>query len=356
MSLLGSPISADLNLNPLGAGNPYAGILSGPVGLAQQYGASYNNALAANQKNYDSIINGYQTVMNNVGSILGQGGGWGVAAPAAQAIADVYAQQSGGAFQNSINKGLGNTTAASAAQRGAALDANKAYAGLGSQLAQTAAGYSANLGQGQLNFMNSVNIPYPNGADYSTLYQQYGAAQANAQNNALLAAAQKQSYYAANQAAAGRGGGAGGVSVGAAPRGGTYGSGGGGFASGGAGSSPYMYGAASNPNAGGPGASGYGNPVQNTFSTVPYSTYGVGGGVTGGVGAGILGSSIGDVLGAGIGSVNTGYGVSADEMSGPSIVQTAANAQQQGAQAQVAGGKSPVTKPGDWGLSGFNWS
>lgn len=199
MSQLGTPIAGGLNFNPSGAGNPYLGILAGPAGLAAQYGQSYNNSLQANQQNYNNILGGYQTVMNNVGNTLGQGGTpWGVAAPAAQAINDVYHQQAGGAFQNSINRGLGNTTAASASQRGAALDANKAYAGLGSQLASTYAGYEANLGQGQLNFMNSVNIPYPNGQDYSTLYQQYGAQQANAANSALLQQAQRQSMYAAN--------------------------------------------------------------------------------------------------------------------------------------------------------------
>lgn len=230
MSSLGAPISADLNFNPSGAGNPYAGILSGPAGLAQQYGVSYNNALQANQQNYNSIIGGYNTVMQNVGNTLGQGGGWGVAAPAAQAIADTYAQQSGGAMQNSINSGVGNTSAATAAQRGAALDANKAYAGLGSQLASTYAGYEANIGQNQLNFMNGVQIPYPDGSQYNNLYQQYGATQqAQASMAQQMALSQQQMRMAA-----GRGGSSGGgASVGAAPRGGTYGSGGGGFASGG---------------------------------------------------------------------------------------------------------------------------
>lgn len=199
MSQLGSPISAGLNFNPSGAGNPYQGILAGPAGLAAQYGQGYNSALQANQQNYSNVIGGYQTVLQNVGNTLGQGGTpWGVAAPAAQAIQDTYQQQAGGAFQNSINKGIGNTTAASAAQRGAGLDAQKAYAGLGAQLGQTYAGYEANLGQSELGFMGSVNIPYPNGQDYSTLYQQYGAQQANAANQASLAQAQRQSMFAAN--------------------------------------------------------------------------------------------------------------------------------------------------------------
>lgn len=211
MSQLGNPISAGLNFNPSGAGNPFLGAMGGPAGLAQQYGQSYQNSLQANQQNYNNIIGGYQNVMNNVGNTLGQGGTpWGVAAPAAQAIQDTYQQQAGGAFQNSINKGVGNTTAASASQRGAGLDAQKAYAGLGSQLASTYAGYEANLGQSQLGFMGSVNVPYPNGQDYSTLYQQYGATQANAANNALLQQAQRQSNFAAN---AGRGPGVSGVST-----------------------------------------------------------------------------------------------------------------------------------------------
>lgn len=280
-SSLGAPISAGLNFNPSGAGNPYAGILGGPAGLAQQYGMSYNNALSANQQNYNSIIGGYQTVMQNVGNTLGQGGSpWGVAAPAAQAIGDVYAQQAGGAFQNSINRGIGNTTAASAAQRGASLDASKAYAGLGSQLASTYAGYEANLGQSQLNFMNGVQIPYPNGQEYSSLYQQYGAQQQAAASAAQQMALSQQQM----RMAAGRGGsgGGGGVSIPAAPRGGTYGSGSSGFPSGG-GVAPTN---TAGPSTGQSGAIGIGGQSINPYSTATNAGSAAGGAIGAGIGMG----------------------------------------------------------------------
>jgi len=314
MSQLGQPINGALNFASSTPGNPYAGIMAGPMGLAQNYAQSYNNALSANSQNYANILSGYQTVMNNVGNSLGQGGTpWGVAAPAAQAIGDVYAKQSGGAMQNSINRGIGNTTAASAAQRGASLDAEKAYAGLGSQLASTYAGYEANLGQAQLNFMNGVQIPYPNGAEYSSLYQSYGQQQqAQASAAQQMALSQQQMRMAAGRGGPSAGSG-GGARVGAAPRGGTYGSGSTFFPSGGAGATPYMGGATS------------ATPGLGTYS--PPSTSGFTGGFTGSSGpvsggfdpwATPTGTASGDPTGygggddAGLGGVtgnfgNTGY-------------------------------------------------
>lgn len=263
---LGSPIKGDLNFNPSGAGNPYSGIMAGPAGLAMQYGLSYNNALSANQQNYNNILGGYQTVLDNVGKTLGQDGGWGVAAPAAQEIADLYAKQSGGAMQNSISRGIGNTTAAAAMQRGAAYDADKAYAVLGAQLADKYAQYQAGIGQNQLNFMNNVQIPYPDGAEYSSLYQQYGNAQQTAAQMAQQMALSQQQM----RMAAGRGqssGGGGGTSIAARPRGGTYGSGGGGFASGsGVGMIPNSYPVATTPMTGaGPSTGGYGGSSQSVY-------------------------------------------------------------------------------------------
>lgn len=189
LSTLGSPIGGSLNFQP--GGNPLLGILGGPAGLAQQYGQSYNSALQTNQQNYNNILQGYQTVMNNVGNTLGQGGPLGVATPQEQLIQRQYQQNSGDAINQSINNGLGNSTAATAAQRGASFDAGQSTAGLLANLDQTYAGYEANLGQSQLNFMNSVQVPYPNGAEYNQLYQQYGQQQATAQQFALQQQAQQ---------------------------------------------------------------------------------------------------------------------------------------------------------------------
>lgn len=309
---LGSNISAGLNYNPSGAGNPYSGIMAGPAGLAANYGLSYNNALQANQQNYNNIIGGYETVLGNVGNTLGQGGGWGVAAPAAQSIADTYAQQSGGAMQNSINKGIGNTTAASAAQRGAALDANKAYAGLGAQLAQTYAGYEANLGQSELNFMNGVQIPYPNGAEYSSLYQQYGEAQQTAAQLAQqMALSQQQLRMSAGRSQGSGGGGGGGTSIASRPRGGTYGSGGGGFASGSGGDSSTTWGLASGGIKGGPSTSssgGSGSVYPNSGGSGGFDPWSYGPGSDAGSNAYDAGTAAGSALGDIVGNFgNTGY-------------------------------------------------
>ncbi len=235
LSSLGG-INTDLQFKP--GGNPYADLATGGLaGLGNAYGQTYNSALAANQANYNNVVGGYKNLAGQVGNILGQGGTpWGVAQPAAQAIQDTLASAKGGAIQNSINRGLGGSTAAVAAQRGANLDAEKAYGSLGAQLAQTYAGYTANLGQGMLGAMQNTNIPFPNGNEYSNLYQQYGQQQQSQQNMALLAqqsmAQQQLARRAASAGQISRGGG--GVNIPQMPRGGTFGSGGGGFPSGGA--------------------------------------------------------------------------------------------------------------------------
>lgn len=229
---LGQPIDATLNYQP--GGNPLAGLAGGLPGLAMSYGADYNAYLAANQKNYNNIIQGYGTVMQNVASSLGQGGDWGVATPAANQIMEQGRRAAGGAIQNSINSGVGKSTAAVAAQRGVTSDTQQALGSLGASLANTYAGYQANLGSGELAFMNSVNAPPPNAAAYGMLAQQYGQTQQQAANMAMQQQALDQQQRASNQAASrAMAGGGRGVSIPQMPRGGTYGSGSGGFPSGG---------------------------------------------------------------------------------------------------------------------------
>lgn len=247
---LGSPIQASLNFQP--GGDPYSALASGGVaGLGAAYQQSYNSALSLNQQNYNNIISGYGTLGTNIANTLGQGGtGWGVAQPAATAIAQTQAQQTGGAFQNSINSGTGNSTAATAAQRGANLNAQQAYAGLGSQLASSYAGYEANLGQSQLNFMNSVNVPYPDAQSYSNLYQQYGQQAATQQQFALQQQAQQQLLRSSGGRPSG-----GGVSTPQMP--GISSAGRGGFPSGSASTPTPNYGS-NNFNTGPNGGTGYG--------------------------------------------------------------------------------------------------
>lgn len=233
------------------SGNPYLGVAGGVAGLAQQYQQSYDSALSLNSQNYGNVLSGYNQVLGNLqqgqtavgqgyGSLMsgiqntlganegvpGVGNNWGIAAPAASAIQKLYSAQSGQQFdaqgnptgtptggsigQGLINSGLGNTTAAPNAQAQATSQYGTAIGGLGAQLAQTYAGYQSNIGQAylqqqnqenlslanqgnqQLNWMNSVQAPYPSGAAYNQLYQQYGQQQATAQQFGLQQQAQQQ--------------------------------------------------------------------------------------------------------------------------------------------------------------------
>lgn len=130
----------------------------------------YNQLLGLNQNNYQNMLNaytaggqtlagqlpniyqGYGGLQNQImgtlgmGQVLGKNGNWGVAAPAAQAIGQTFAQQRGATDQQMINAGLGNTTVRGNLQNQNALMAGQAYGGLGAQLAQTAAGYQAQTG------------------------------------------------------------------------------------------------------------------------------------------------------------------------------------------------------------------
>lgn len=125
----------------------------------------YNETLNLNQANYQNILNtfssgqanlsaqlpsiysGYGNTLAGIKSTLGiGGGGWGVAAPAAEAIKQTFAQTSGQNVQRAINAGLGNTTVLPNLQNQASLMAGQAYGGLGAQLAQTYAGYQAQFG------------------------------------------------------------------------------------------------------------------------------------------------------------------------------------------------------------------
>ncbi len=301
---MGAPINASLQFQP--GGNPIAGIMGGPAGLAASYGQDYNSYLNANQQNYNNITGGYQTLLNNVGNILGAGGTpWGVAAPAAAAIADVYQQTAGGAFQNSINAGTGNTTAASAAQRGAGLSAQKAYAGLGSNLASTYAGYATNIGQSQLGFMNSVQIPPPNGQEYYGLYQNYGQTQQAAADRAqaMQVASLHTNLNGGNFVPGGGGGGSYAAPTPQMPRGGTFGAGGGGQASGG----PGYLGFSGSPNLGNfTGMSGFGAPSNYVAAgpAVNWNDPSMGYGY--GAGGGYNSGTVGD-FGAGYGGGTGGY-------------------------------------------------
>lgn len=134
----------------------------------------YSQLLGLNQQNYGNVLNAYQQGQGNLGQqlpgiyggygavqgqventlgmgqVLGQNGNWGVAAPAAQAIGQAYQQNQANTTQQMTNAGLGNTTVGANLQNQNTLGAAQAYGGLGAQLAQTAAGYQAQIGQAGL--------------------------------------------------------------------------------------------------------------------------------------------------------------------------------------------------------------
>lgn len=138
--------------------NQTYGMIPGMMGV-------YNQTLGLNEQNYANILGtygrgagqlaatlpgiygGYGQLQSAIGQTLGvTGGGWGVAAPAAQAIQQTFAQTQGQTRQQMINAGLGNTTVGANISNQNALMASQAYAGLGAQLAQTYAGYEAQIG------------------------------------------------------------------------------------------------------------------------------------------------------------------------------------------------------------------
>ena len=195
------------------AGSPQMALAS----LGPAYNSAYGNALALNSANYNNILAGYQNTVGNQVSALGDLGGdydqllnsvlgtvKDTGASTAQAIKDAYAQQSGQASQDLINRGLGNTTVQQGVQRGLTLDQQKAQTNLQNQMAQLSAGYQSQIGgaklaaqqqaalanaalqQAQLGFMERVNAPYPDAGLYGSLAGQYGGAmQAFADRQAL---------------------------------------------------------------------------------------------------------------------------------------------------------------------------
>lgn len=113
---------------------------------------SYNQGQDELRGNLQSLYPGYGQVQSGVmntlgmGQVLGKDGNWGVAAPAAQAIADTHAQRQAATTQQMTNAGLGNTTAAGNLQAQNAAMAAKSYGDLGAQLAGQAAQYQSNIG------------------------------------------------------------------------------------------------------------------------------------------------------------------------------------------------------------------
>jgi hypothetical protein len=126
----------------------------------------YNQQLGLNLQNYQNISNAYNQAQSNMSSQLGgiyagygslsqsvlnmlgvgKPGDWGVATPAAQQIQRQYEQSQGQNQQSLINAGLGGSTLLANVLNQGSLQAAQAFGSLGSQLAQSAAGYTSQIG------------------------------------------------------------------------------------------------------------------------------------------------------------------------------------------------------------------
>lgn len=203
--------------NPIAGGLPFpsqqaAGSIpfgGNPAQLSQSYANAYNSALAMNQQNYQNVLKGFQDALNaqaqkqhntqvqhyelenQIRNDLNLAG-----STRRQEIQDEYARLAGAQSQQLIDRGLGNSTVQASVNRGLALDEAKAQNQLAEQVANLRAQYGSNLGlariaqhgqgsreataltQAQLDFMNSVQSPYPDAGLYASLAQQYEQARA----------------------------------------------------------------------------------------------------------------------------------------------------------------------------------
>lgn len=129
------------------------GVYSQLLGINQQnYGNmrnAYQQQLAGNAQALPGIYNQFSTGVNHALDALGVSsngqlnGSWGVAAPAAQGIQNVYNQTVAGNTQQMASAGLGNTTVGASMNSQAAQQAALSYGQLGSQLATQASGVIA---------------------------------------------------------------------------------------------------------------------------------------------------------------------------------------------------------------------
>jgi hypothetical protein len=114
----------------------YENILSGHAQGQQMLAGTLNR-----------IYEGYGDIESRVMNMLGvNGGGWGVATPAANAIRQGATRTQGQTQQQMINAGLGNTSVMGNLTNQNQLQTNQAYGELGSKLADYAAGYTSQIG------------------------------------------------------------------------------------------------------------------------------------------------------------------------------------------------------------------
>ncbi len=198
---------------PFGSMGQNASMPTDLASLGTHYASAYNSALAMNSSNYTNILAGYQQTLGQqtkaqdaiaggytdlYNNVLGQLGNQGQTQR--NQINRDYASGLGRAGQQLIDRGLGNSTVQSSVNRG--FEADRAMAGnaLNEQVARQYADYASRLGTAgldyrnqanmqntgqsnrQLDWMNSVNSPYPDAGMYSQLAMQFGMADEAAKN------------------------------------------------------------------------------------------------------------------------------------------------------------------------------
>lgn len=175
--------------------------------LAAHYSQAYTSAAQMNQRQYQNILRGYQQVLGGLqgaANRIGRGYGRltnnvfadieGVGDAQRQEIADMYEARRGQETQNLLGLGLGSSTVRTSMERGLTLDEAKAGNQLAEALAKMRAGYRTQIGLGglgakermaqavaaqggsQLEWMNSIDMPYPDAGAYGQLAAMIGQA------------------------------------------------------------------------------------------------------------------------------------------------------------------------------------
>jgi hypothetical protein len=191
------------------AGSMFAGLGGSPAaglaGLGASYQSAYQNALQQNQDRYGQIMSGYgnalkaqgaggQNILKGYRDLQSQvlGGLEGVEQSRLNEINDYYTSQGGLALSRLAGGMMGNTGVRQSALRGLMADQSKAETLLAGQMAQMRGDYQSQFGmaaqgfrqqnlrdtQGlrlnRLDFLNSIQSPYPDAGAYMQLASMYG--------------------------------------------------------------------------------------------------------------------------------------------------------------------------------------
>lgn len=172
-----------------GYGDTYSNLLNNTQGALNSFWNVNNNlqnSTAQTSAGYGNLSNAVLSGINGLGSAQ------------AQAIADQYTNLSGQQAQGLISRGLGNTTIQNSIQRGLGLDQAKAQNDLANQIASTRAGYQSQIGLQGLNFQGQADFANANQQTIAAQYQANRAQQLANQSNIGLGV-QQQGALVQNQ-------------------------------------------------------------------------------------------------------------------------------------------------------------